>query len=132
MMNYKHLALILVALLLCGSSYSPSVDKTDAECYDINTWYRPAPSENSSSDDVLELDMSFGYAVADAHYIYIVVRIQGSEDKVVLMFVNGSDFYADEGSYYKDPPTDDLRPLTPEEFENYMKNTPGTKIERKY
>ena len=91
----------------------------------INTWYKISNDEMNPGE-LLTLDMSRGYSVADRNYIYIMVLDKDSME-YTLAFPNGGIWVA--------PAPDSFLIDMQEEFDNleeYMKKKGSDPIEKSY
>ena len=75
-------ALTAVLFLSCPA-YSKPMESTE-----INIWNKVSTDELNPGL-IVPLDMSRGYAACEGPLIYIVVRMVGSQEEVVISFPNG-------------------------------------------
>ena len=68
-----------VLLLSC-----PSIDPIET----TNKWFKVDP-DDPTSDSVISLDMSKGYAYSNGKYILIVVQDSENKDEIIVAFPNG-------------------------------------------
>jgi len=66
---------------------------------DIGIWFRSVPDPDGGEDFILELDMRYGYAIADTGSIYIIVIDRKSGKEIKLAFTNG-DYFSTETSFW--------------------------------
>ena len=108
--------LTLTAMLfLSCPAYSNSTQSME-----VNIWNKVSTDELNPGE-IIPLDMSRGYAMCEGPVIYIVVRIVGSEEEVVIAFPNGG--------YWTAPEPDPFLQELQEEFDNleeYLRNKGGT------
>ena len=71
-------------------------------CEEKNTagiWFREIPHPQTGVPITLELDMKYGYAVADNETIYIIVNDRKTGQEIKMAFING-DYFTTHGSYW--------------------------------
>jgi hypothetical protein len=91
----------------------------------VNIWYKISTDEMNPGE-LLSLDMSRGYSVADRNYIYIMVLDKDSME-FTIVFPNGGHWVA--------PTPDSFLIDMQEEFDNleeYMKKKGSNPIEKSY
>ena len=64
-------------------------------------WFRNVPNPETGESVILELDMKYGYAVADNETIYILVYDRKTGQEIKMAFING-DFFTTAGSFWHD------------------------------
>lgn len=112
-------AVCLIAL--CTTSFSQRMGLME----NINIWYKIS-TDKLNPGELLSLDMSRGYSVADRDYIYIIVLDRDSMEYTIV-FPNGGIWVA--------PAPDSFLVNMQEEFDNleeYMKKKGGKPIEKSY
>ena len=62
-------------------------------------WFRNVPNPETGKSVILELDMRYGYAVADNETIYILVYDRKTGQEIKMAFING-DYFTTAGSYW--------------------------------
>ena len=62
-------------------------------------WFREIPPPQTGVPVKLELDMKYGYAVADNETIYIIVNDRKTGQEIKMAFING-DYFTTHGSYW--------------------------------
>ena len=70
-------------LFLSCPAYSNSTQNIE-----VNIW-RKVSTDELNPGEIIALDMSKGYATCEGSMIYIVVRIEDSEEEVIIAFPNG-------------------------------------------
>ena len=101
-------------LFLSCPAYSNDTQNTE-----INIWKKVSTDEMNPGV-IVSLDMSKGYAVCEGPYIYIIVRIAGSEEEAILAFPNGG--------YWSVPDVDPFLQELQKEFddlEEYLRSKGG-------
>ena len=91
---------------------------------EINIWKKVSTDEMNPGE-ILSLDMSKGYSACEGSYMYIVVKIFGTEEDIVVAFPNGGYWTAPE----PDPFLEELQ----KEFDNleeYLRYKGGTEWEK--
>ena len=79
--------IVLVTMLsLSCPAYSNSTTNTE-----INIWNKVS-TEESNPGEIVPLDMSHGYSIADHMYIYIILFEVITGDTVVVVFPNGGEW----------------------------------------
>ena len=71
-------------------------------CEEKNTggiWFREIPHPQTGESIMLELDMRYGYAIADNETIYIIVNDRKTGQEIKMAFING-DYFTTHGSYW--------------------------------
>ena len=112
-------AVCLIAL--CTTSFSQRMGLME----NINIWYKIS-TDKLNPGELLSLDMSRGYSVADRDYIYIIVLDKDSMEYTIV-FPNGGIWVA--------PAPDSFLVNMQEEFDNleeYMKKKGSDPIEKSY
>lgn len=108
--------LILTTMLfLSCPAYSKPIENAE-----INIW-RKVSTDEMNPGEIISLDMSKGYSACEGPYVYIVVRIAGSEEEAVIAFPNGG--------YWTSPEPDPFLQELQEEFdslEEYLKSKGST------
>ena len=108
--------LVLTAMLfLSCPAYSNSTQNTE-----VNVW-RKVSTDELNPGEIVPLDMRRGYSSCEGQYIYIVVRMVGSEEEVIIAFPNGG--------YWTAPEPDPFLYELQKEFdslEEYLRNKGGT------
>jgi len=108
--------LVLTAMLfLSCPAYPNSTQNTE-----VNVW-RKVSTDELNPGEIVPLDMGRGYAVCEGPVIYIIVRIVGSEEEVVIAFPNGG--------YWTSPVPDPFLQELQKEFDNleeYLRSKGGT------
>ena len=113
--------LVVCLIALCTTSFSQKKGLMEH----VNTWYKISTDE-INPEELLTLDMSRGYSVADMNYIYIMVLDRDSVEYTIV-FPNGNLWVA--------PAPDSFLIDMQEEFDNleeYMKKKGGEPIEKSY
>ena len=113
--------LVVCLIALCTTSFSQKKGFMEH----VNTWYKISDDEINPGE-LLTLDMSRGYSVADMNYIYIMVLDRDSAEHVIV-FPNGGLWTA--------PAPDSFLVGMQEEFDNleeYMKKKGSDPIEKSY
>ena len=113
--------LVVCLIALCTTSFS----QREGLMEHVNTWYKISTDEINPGE-LLSLDMSRGYSVADMNYIYIMVLDKDSME-YTLVFPNGGMWVA--------PAPDSFLVGMQEEFDNleeYMKKKGSDPIEKSY
>ena len=64
-------------------------------------WYRNVPNPQTGEPVILELDMSYGFAIADEQTIYLIVYDRKTGQEIKMAFING-DFFTTYGSFWLD------------------------------
>jgi hypothetical protein len=106
---------LTAVLFLSCPAYSKPI-----ETMEINVWNKVSTDELNPGL-IVPLDMSKGYSVCEGPLIFIVVRIVGSEEEVVLAFPNKG--------YWTAPKADPFLHELQKEFDNleeYLRNKGGT------
>lgn len=113
--------LVVCLIALCTTSFSQKKGLMEH----VNTWYKISTDEMNPGE-LLSLDMSRGYSVADRNYIYIMVLDKDSME-FTIVFPNGGHWVA--------PAPDSFLIDMQEEFDNleeYMKKKGSNPIEKSY
>ena len=113
--------LVVCLIVLCTTSFS----QREGLMEHVNTWYKISTDEMNPGE-LLTLDMSRGYSVADMNYIYIMVLDKDSME-YTLVFPNGGMWVA--------PAPDSFLVGMQKEFDNleeYMKKKGSDPIEKSY
>lgn len=72
-----------------------------AEKNTTDIWFRNVPNPQTGTPIILELDMRYGYAIADEQTIYLVVYDRKTGQEIKMAFING-DFFTTTGSFWHD------------------------------
>jgi len=91
----------------------------------VNVWKKVSTDELNPGE-ILSLDMSKGYSACDGQYMYLIVRIVGSEEEVIVAFPNGGHWVA--------PEADPFLQAVQEEFdslEDYFRELESKEIKKK-
>jgi len=62
-------------------------------------WFRNVPNPQTGEPVILELDMRYGFAIADNETIYIMVYDRKTGQEIKMAFING-DYFATAGSFW--------------------------------
>ena len=117
---------ISAGMLLAGMfflscpAYSNPTQNTE-----INVW-RKVSTDELNPGEIVSLDMSKGYSACEGPLIYIVVRMAGSEEEVILAFPNGG--------YWSAPEPDPFLQELQKEFddlEEYLRSKGGTEWKKR-
>ena len=120
------LMLILASTVFTGMfflscpAYSNSTQNTE-----INVWTKVSTDEMNPGE-IVSLDMSRGYAACEGPFVYIVVRMVGSEEEVVVAFPNGGYWTAPE----PDPFLQELQKEF-DDLEEYLRSKGGTEWKKR-
>ena len=79
--------------------YSCVFSQDVSSCTQLNTWYKISNNPNNYGQ-LLELDLSHGYAVADPYTIYLILIDKSSGEEMVIQFTNNSHFRVEESTPY--------------------------------
>jgi hypothetical protein len=114
----KILALIIACTVVVSFTRSSKSEE-------INVW-RKVSTDEMNPGEIVALDMSKGYALADPQYIYIIVKPIGSDEQVIIAFPNGG--------YWTAPEPDPFLQELQKEFdslEDYLRNQKSKEIKKK-
>ena len=100
----------------------------DAKDSTKGVWFREIPHPQTGELVTLELDMRTGYAIANQHTIYIIVKDKKSGENITMAFVNG-DYFITEMSYWKTEYEDECIGEDID-LESYLKKSKSQKLER--
>ena len=62
-------------------------------------WFRNVPNPQTGAPVILELDMSYGFAIADEQTIYLIVYDRKTGQEIKMAFING-DYFTTHSSYW--------------------------------
>ena len=96
--------MFITMLFLSCPAYSNNVQNAD-----VNIW-RKVSDDEMNPGEIIDLDMSKGYAACEGPFVYIIVRIVDSEEEVVIAFPNGG--------YWTAPEPDPFLQELQKEFDN--------------
>ena len=113
--------------LVFSQATSPDAGSSECECgKPVNVWYKVS-TDDLTSGQVVQLDMSKGQSFSDQMYIYIIVKDLVNGDDIVIVFPNGGDWHQ-KGI---DPFLDELEKEF-ETLEEYLKSKQSKEIEKNY
>ena len=115
---------ILVLLTACIFTVSFS-ESESAECKEINIWHKLS-TDAYRIGEIVSLDMSHGYSIADHKYIYIIAFELITGDTIVTVFPNGG--------HWESPKPDPFLQEMQKEFdslEDYLKSQESKEIKKK-
>ena len=87
---------IYLLMLMYGCVFS----QDECSCAQLNTWYKISNNPNNYGQ-LLELDLSYGYAIADPYTIYLILMDRNSGEEMVIQFTNNSNFRVDNFTPYQ-------------------------------